>query len=122
MAIKIVNALIAIIGGIGGAVIIFWILNKLAESLKSRWEDRVKPWMFAGPAILAIAVYLIYPAVVTIQYSFGNADSTAYVGFQNVHRPLHRQGVPVGDLQQHPLDRHRPGPHGDAGPRRRSAG
>ncbi|MEW1955685.1 sugar ABC transporter permease [Terrabacter sp. NPDC080008] len=83
MAIKIANAVIAIIGGIGGAIIIFWILNKLAESLKGRWEDRVKPWMFAGPAILAIAVYLIYPAIVTIQYSFANEDSTAYVGFQN---------------------------------------
>ena len=83
MDIKILNAVIAIIGGIGGAVIIFWILNKLAESLKGRWEDRVKPWMFAGPALLAIAVYLIYPAVVTVQYSFANADSTAYVGVQN---------------------------------------
>lgn len=83
MAVKILNALIAITGGIGGAMVIFWILNKLAESLKGKWEDRVKPWAFAGPAILAIAVYLIYPAVVTIQYSFANADSTAYVGFKN---------------------------------------
>lgn len=83
MAIKIVNAVIAIIGGIGGAIIIFWILNKLVESLKGRWEDRVKPWMFAGPAILAIAVYLIYPAVVSLQYSFANEDSTAYVGLEN---------------------------------------
>ncbi|GAA2482279.1 sugar ABC transporter permease [Terrabacter carboxydivorans] len=83
MAIKILNAVIAILGGIGGAVIIFWILNKLSESLKGRWEDRVKPWMFAGPAILAITVYLIYPAIVTIQYSFANEDSTAYVGFKN---------------------------------------
>jgi alpha-glucoside transport system permease protein len=83
MAIKILTAVIAILGGIGGAVIIFWILNKLAESLKGRWEDRVKPWMFAGPAILAIAVYLIYPAIVTIQYSFANEDSTAYVGVKN---------------------------------------
>jgi len=83
MAIKLVNAVTAIVGGIGGAVIIFWILNKLAESLKGRWEDRVKPWMFAGPAILAIAVYLIYPAIVTIEYSFANEDSTAYVGVKN---------------------------------------
>ncbi len=83
MGIKILSAVIAIIGGIGGAVIIFWILNKLTESLKVRWEDRVKPWVFAGPAILAIGVYLIYPAVVTFQYSFANADSTEYIGFQN---------------------------------------
>ncbi len=83
MAVKILNAVIAIIGGIGGAMILFWILNKLAESLKGRWEDRVKPWVFAGPAILAIGVYLIYPAVTTIQLSFANDQTTAYVGFQN---------------------------------------
>ena len=83
MAIKIANALLAIIGGIGGAMLLYWLLNKLAESLKGRWEDRVKPWMYAGPAILAIGVYLIYPAIVTLQYSFANEDSTAYVGFKN---------------------------------------
>ncbi|MCA0180310.1 MAG: sugar ABC transporter permease [Actinobacteria bacterium] len=83
MALKILNAVIAIIGGIGGAMIIFYILNKLVESVGGKWEDRLKPWAFAGPAILAIGVYLIYPAVVTIQYSFANETSTAYVGFKN---------------------------------------
>ncbi|CCI53219.1 MAG: sugar ABC transporter permease [Tetrasphaera jenkinsii] len=83
MAIKILNALIAIVGGIGGAMLLFWILNKLSESLKGKWEDRVKPWAFAGPAILAIAVYLIYPALVTLQLSFANAKSTKYVGLKN---------------------------------------
>lgn len=83
MGIKIANAVLAVIGGIGGAMILFWLLNKLAESLKGRWEDRVKPWMFAGPAILAIGVYLIYPAIQTFQFSFANEDSTAYVGLKN---------------------------------------
>ena len=83
MAIKIANALLAIIGGIGGAMLLYWLLNKLAESLPGRWEDRVKPWMFAGPAILAIGAYLIYPAVVTLVYSFQNEDNTAWVGVKN---------------------------------------
>jgi alpha-glucoside transport system permease protein len=83
LAIKIANALLAIIGGIGGAMLLYWLLNKLAESLPGRWEDRIKPWMFAGPAILAIGAYLIYPAIQTLQYSFANEDSTAYVGFKN---------------------------------------
>ena len=43
MVIKILNALIAIIGGIVGAIILYWLLNKLAEPLPGRWEDRVKP-------------------------------------------------------------------------------
>jgi alpha-glucoside transport system permease protein len=39
--------------------------------------------MFAGPAILAIGAYLIYPAVVTLVYSFQNEDNTAWVGVKN---------------------------------------
>jgi alpha-glucoside transport system permease protein len=80
---KIANAVLAIIGGIGGAMLLYWILNKLVESFSKRWEDRIKPWAFAGPAILAIGIYLIYPAIVTFQYSFADATSTAYVGLQN---------------------------------------
>ncbi|HRW18005.1 MAG TPA: sugar ABC transporter permease [Dermatophilaceae bacterium] len=83
MAIKLINAVLAIVGGIGGAMILFWILNKLAESLRGKWEDRVKPWMFAGPAILAIGTYLIFPALQTIHDSFANDQTTAYVGLKN---------------------------------------
>ncbi len=83
MVIKLANAALAILGGIGGAMLLFWFLNKLVESLGRRWEDRIKPLAFAGPAILAISVYLIYPAVVTVQLSFANASSTAYVGLAN---------------------------------------
>lgn len=83
MTSKIANAVLAIIGGIGGAMLLYWILNKLVESFSKRWEDRIKPWAFAGPAILAIGIYLIYPAIVTFQYSFADATSTAYVGLQN---------------------------------------
>lgn len=64
-------------------MLLYWILNKLVESFSKRWEDRIKPWAFAGPAILAIGIYLIYPAIVTFQYSFADATSTAYVGLQN---------------------------------------
>jgi alpha-glucoside transport system permease protein len=88
MTIKLLNAALAIVGGIGGAMLLYWILNKVVESFSRRWEDRIKPWAFAGPAILAIAVYLIYPAVVTIQYSFANADASAYVGFRNYEELL----------------------------------
>lgn len=88
MTIKILNAILAIIGGIGGAMLLYWVLNKVVEAAGGRWEDRLKPWVFAGPAVLAIGVYLIYPAIVTVQYSFANRDSTAYIGFDNYTRLL----------------------------------
>ena len=83
MVVKILNALIAIVGGVVGAIILYYLLNKLAELLPGRWEDRVKPYLFLLPALAAITLYLIYPTVQTVIYSFANAASTEFVGGSN---------------------------------------
>jgi alpha-glucoside transport system permease protein len=83
VTIKIANALISIIAGVGGALILYYLLNKLAEALPGRWEDRIKPYLFLLPALAAIGLFLIYPAIQTIMYSFANRDSTAWVGLTN---------------------------------------
>jgi alpha-glucoside transport system permease protein len=83
VTIKILNALIAVVAGVAGAVVVYYLLNKLAELLPGRWEDRVKPYLYLLPAFAAIGLYLIYPTVVTFQYSFANNRSTEYVGFEN---------------------------------------
>jgi alpha-glucoside transport system permease protein len=64
-------------------VVVYYLLNKFAELLPGRWEDRVKPYLYLLPAFAAISLYLIYPTIVTIQYSFANNRSTEYVGLQN---------------------------------------
>jgi alpha-glucoside transport system permease protein len=81
--IRVINALLAIVGGVGGALLLYFILNKLAEMLPQKWEERVKPWVFVGPAIAAIGLFLIYPAARTIVLSFANQTSTAWVGLEN---------------------------------------
>ena len=73
MTIKILNALIAVIAGVAGAVVLYYLLNKLAELLPGRWEDRVKPYLYLLPALAAIGLYLIYPAIQTFVYSFANS-------------------------------------------------
>lgn len=83
MVIKILNAVIAIVGGVVGAIVVYYLLNKLAELLPGRWEDRVKPYLFLLPALGAITLYLIYPTVQTVVYSFANASSTEFVGVTN---------------------------------------
>jgi alpha-glucoside transport system permease protein len=81
--IRVINALLAIVGGVGLALLLYFILNKLVERLPDKWEERIKPYVFIGPAILAIGLYLVYPAVRTIILSFANAQSTAWVGLEN---------------------------------------
>ena len=83
MVIKLINMILTVIAGVGAALVVYWVLNKIAELLPGRWEDRVKPYLYVLPAVAAIAVYVIYPAVQTVVYSFANAQSTAFVGFKN---------------------------------------
>ena len=81
--VRLINALLAIIGGVGLALLLYYVLNKLAEALPQKWEERVKPWVFVGVAVAAIGLFLIYPAIRTIILSFANATSTAWVGLEN---------------------------------------
>ena len=83
VTIKVLNALISIVAGVGGALVLYYLLNKFAEKLPGRWEDRIKPYVYILPAVAAIALFLVYPAIQTIVYSFANRDSTAWVGLDN---------------------------------------
>jgi alpha-glucoside transport system permease protein len=81
--IRVINALLAIVGGVLGALVLFWVLNFLAERLPAKWEERLKPYFYILPALAAIGLFLIYPAIQTIVYSFANPTSTKWVGLKN---------------------------------------
>jgi alpha-glucoside transport system permease protein len=83
MVIKLVNTLLTVVAGVGAALVLYWILNKLAELLPGRWEERLKPYFYILPAVAAICLYVLYPGIQTIVYSFANAQSTQFVGLQN---------------------------------------
>ncbi len=43
----------------------------------------IRPWLFVGPALLLLAVYLVYPVVATFILSFYDRTGANYVGFAN---------------------------------------
>jgi alpha-glucoside transport system permease protein len=43
----------------------------------------VRPWLWVGPALILLALYLVYPTINTIYLSFLNANSTQSVGAAN---------------------------------------
>ncbi|HEU4349835.1 MAG TPA: sugar ABC transporter permease [Actinoplanes sp.] len=81
--VKVINALLAVVAGVAGALVLFWVLNFLAERLPEKWEERLKPYLYILPALAAIGLFLVYPAVQTVVYSFANSTSTAWVGLDN---------------------------------------
>jgi len=80
---KLVIGLLAIIAGVGGAALLFYFLNMFVEGLPRRLSEGMIPYAFVLPGLFFVALMLIYPTFQTVNYSFANADSTAYVGLQN---------------------------------------
>lgn len=76
-------ALVVVIGVPLATIGYIALADWLAGFLPNRIRDRVRPWLWAGPALLLLTVYLIYPAINTIYLSFFNADSSKYVGGEN---------------------------------------
>jgi len=83
MTIKLLNALLTVVYGVGAALILYWALNKLAEVLPDKVEARIKPYFYILPAYFAISVYLLYPAIQTVINSFQDRASEEWVGLQN---------------------------------------
>jgi alpha-glucoside transport system permease protein len=83
MVIKLINTILTVVAGVGAALVLYWVLNKLSELLPGRWEERLKPYFYIFPAVLAMSVYIVYPAIQTAVYSLANAQSTKFVGFRN---------------------------------------
>jgi len=79
----VIGAIVAIVVGAGGVLLLFWALNAVVERLPDRWEARLKPLVFIGPAVLLITAFLLYPALDTFRRSFLDASSDNWAGFEN---------------------------------------
>jgi len=80
---QILTAVTAIIAAVGGTMILFWLLNQATERLPTSWEQRLKPYVFIGPALVALGVLLVWPAVRTIWLSLFGPNAQEFVGLDN---------------------------------------
>jgi alpha-glucoside transport system permease protein len=80
---KLVLALVAIVVGVGGVFLLFWAMDFAVSQLSERVQERVRPYVFVGPALVILSVFLVYPAINTTVLSFKDATSTSFVGLDN---------------------------------------
>jgi alpha-glucoside transport system permease protein len=66
---KWVIALAAIVWGVGGTAILYYLINTLVELLPLEWTARLQPFVFVGPAIALLLWFLALPAVRTLYIS-----------------------------------------------------
>ena len=79
--------------GVLGCAAWFWGSNYVLDKIypprgpnagdNIRRANVIRPWLFLGPAILFLGVYLVYPVVNSLWLSLNNAPTTQFVGLDN---------------------------------------
>lgn len=63
---KLILAAIALLVGVGGIWLFYVGMNMVVMRLSPRWRGSLLPWVFVGPALLLLTIYLAWPVVSTI--------------------------------------------------------
>ena len=74
---------VAIVVGVGGVFLLYWAMNRVVDLLPERYREGVRPYIFVGPALVILAVFLVYPVLNTILTSFKDARGESFVGLDN---------------------------------------
>ncbi|RMC35736.1 carbohydrate ABC transporter permease [Paracoccus alkanivorans] len=82
-----------IVIGVFGCVAWFWGSNMVLDAIypprgekagdNIRRANQIRPWLFLGPAILFMGLYLVYPVLDSLWRSLHNADGSRFVGVDN---------------------------------------
>ncbi len=80
---RLVVVVMALIIGVLGVFGLFYAMNWLTNLLPERYRHYVLPFVFVGPALVLLTVFLLYPTVVTFRLSFQNAQGEGFVWLEN---------------------------------------
>lgn len=93
---QIISAILTVVLGVSGCVVYFWGANRLLDLIfpahgvsgqaaidNLRRQGLIRPWLFLGPALLILTVYLIYPVIETARLSFLDRGGQNFVGTGN---------------------------------------
>ena len=105
MITQIVSALGVMIVGVFACAAYYWLSDKALQFIfpvkdgdvihASRNLNRraaVRPWLFVGPALLLLIVYLVYPVVATFILSFYDRTGDNFVGLNNYRWAIYDAG------------------------------
>lgn len=78
-----VIATFALIVGVGGVWLVFTGFNKLVDFAPYRIQPKLRPWVFVGPAVAVLGIFLVYPtirtAVISVTEDGGFVDNFKFV-------------------------------------------
>jgi alpha-glucoside transport system permease protein len=83
---RVIVVVMAIIVGVFGVFGLYYGMDWLINRMPDRYRDKVRPFAFVGPAIVILAIFLLYPTFDTIYRSFRDPTNASFVGFENFSR------------------------------------
>jgi alpha-glucoside transport system permease protein len=96
MFMQIFYAALTVVIGVGGCLGYFFASNLLLDKIfpadanndaaavrNLKLQSSIRPWLFLGPALILLTVYLIYPVFQTVWLSFHDNAGDEFVGVNN---------------------------------------
>jgi alpha-glucoside transport system permease protein len=80
---RLTTVVVAVVVGVGGIFLLFWLMNKVVDLLPAWLREGVRPYVFIGPALVLLLVFLVYPLFNTIWISLKSSNSQEFVGLEN---------------------------------------
>jgi alpha-glucoside transport system permease protein len=74
---------VAIAVGVGGVFLLYWAMDRAVDLFPARIREGVRPYVFVGPCLVILAVFLVYPVINTLLISFKDINSQEWVGLEN---------------------------------------
>jgi len=74
---------VAIAVGVAGVFALYWGMNRAVDWLPASFRESVRPYVFVGPCLVLLAVFLVYPVFNTLLIAFKDKHSEKFVGLDN---------------------------------------
>jgi len=79
--VQILSVLISVVGGLAVSFLIYLGLNFVVAKTNTRWNARLLPYVFLGPVLLLILVFLLIPTGLTVFQSLQKTDQYGLQSF-----------------------------------------
>jgi alpha-glucoside transport system permease protein len=80
---RVIVVVVAIVVGVVGVFFLYWAMNRAVELLPARYREGVRPYVFVGPALVILSVFLVYPVINTLLISLKDSTGQEFVGLDN---------------------------------------